>query len=1182
MSSTNHNETNEGPARDAQLPERIAGRYRVKSLLGRGGFGAVFEAYDELDDRPVALKVIRKDANVEPPSTRSQDIGSSSSASVFGHARKSATHSFGSKSSPYGDDVVHAFKEEFRLLTQLHHPNLAQVFDFGRCDELGALYFTQELVIGQYLTEYFKGKPREAIVEIFVQLARALDYLHALGLLHEDIKPSNVLVCPPESPDAPPRAKLIDFGLARVLRRPGRSKRDDNEEPEGIMVLGTPGFSAPEKVRGQATDPRSDIYSLAATMYAAVRAQRPFAAKNFREALRAQLDWRPELAGVLLTSCGAVVAELVGRMLAPDPDLRPQSARSIVLELLRREPGSARDRSDGDGDRDRDRREFARVLVEHLPFVDRSHYLDLLLAKAAEVFGKDAGAGESSRSSMRNHSARTLVVEAPEGMGKQRLLSELRREIQLGGGLFVEGSCWSNDHSALGPFGPIVTQLATALGERVAPVSNHSELVRLARERAAGDAAAGTLMEFLIACAAERPYVIHLSDLAHGHEFARTTFEQLARALDHNGAPILLCATSVPHQKVVGTLAALARDRVAEIWHLRPFSQREMYLVLQGILGEMSMLRDLVTMLDKLTGGHPLSFRETLRVLIEEGILTRDSSSWVLRGASAATEELHQTLAQRSEVRLDGLGVSAWEVTSILYLLEAPIDEDRLAELSDLRKERFRRTLDRLEGEGLVLRSAASGSSKVMLAHESVREAVRRRYADSLNETRLDLAARIEELHIHDVDLVYLRARLVDDAAESLESIDLLEQVAMELFNAGQPRLGAQLCDRLIHRLRKHGRTQTMPRLLNALVMLLKHGSGALEHSRREANHYESGVLVAQLLENHTAEALFWLGLADRLSTVNNSEDMEFTLERLSHGAEAASLANDRVLQLRIANRRTEVLLGAGEVEQADRYSREAMEIIDLPDAQAVDKCHIMGVRLRCLAVTGQIREATKLHDMAKPIAATVPVAQRQSYLSGITYLASFSNDPDLAIPELELAIEQLRAANTPRLVLLPMHNLADLRLHKGDLERAAETFREVIRLSTLYGYAFPVHFNRGFLGYTLARLGSHEEGAAMLTDARNALERLRVEQSALDQIRLLDAEVAHLMGQSARARRELEEMLADFHSTHEVSLAQWAQDALARIEHDLGTNFIETPDQSAVSDYGNPDEDTVRTRPVR
>jgi len=1173
MSSTDLQHDSD-PFLGSEPPQRIARRYQIRRLLGRGGFGAVYEAYDELEDRAVALKVIRRDIAADPRLPNSPD--SSHQPDSRHVARRSVTRSFGTPGSR-GDNLAQAFKDEFRLLTQLHHPNLATVHDFGRCPDTDSFFFTQELVRGEDIQTFLRGASRELVVELFVQLARALDYIHALGLVHGDIKPSNVLVARIDA-DGQPQAKLIDFGLGRMLPDPTEIPVVESEsDDESIMVLGTPGFSAPEKVRGQLTDARSDIYSLAATLYAAIRGQRPFPGKSFRDALRAQRDWRPELAGSLLQTSGPVVAELVGRMLEPDPTKRPQSARSIVLELLRREAANLRDRSQSE----QDRREFARVLVEHLPFVDRAHYRELLLDKAADVLrpAAEADPASSSATRLRGRIVRTVVVKAPEGMGKQRLMAELRREIQLGDGLFVEGSCWTNDTSALGPFATVILQLATALGDRSTAVRAFGELIRSARRRALHEGAADQLTEFLIAAARERPFVMHLSNLSRAQESTRATFDQLCRAIDHSEVPLLLCATTEPHAKITGALQALGRDQVAEQWALRPFTQREMYLVLQGVLGDTPVLRDLAAMLDKLTGGHPLSFRETLRVLIEEGILVRDADSWALRGASAAADELHKTLAQRSEARLDGLGVSGWEIASILYLLEAPIEENQLAQLSDLRPERFARTLDRLEGEGLITRSAVSGSSMIQLAHESVREAVRGRYEDSLDETRLDLAARIEEFASPEPNFVYLRARLLDDASEGLESVEALEQAVDRLLDAHQPQLAAQVLERLIFRLRRFGRTTALDRLLRAKLRLLEHAAGALDDPRREAAHYEAGILVAELLGDFRAQALFWLGLVDRYTSLQPM-DMDLILERLEKATEAARLARDRVLELRIANRRTEVLLGAGEVEKAARWSRQAMEIVDLEEASPVDKCHVIGVRLRCLSLSGQIGEGRRLHEMAKPLALRVPVLQRQSYLSGIAYLAVLGGDPDRAIPEIEHAVQEIRAANVPRMLLTPLHNLGDLRLRNEELEQAELEFREAIRLAAMYGFDYHVHLNRGFLGYVLARRGNAEDGAAMLGDAKAGMAAIHGEHVALQQLRLLDAEVAHMLGDSARARRELEEMLADFHATNELSLAHWAQEALARIERDLGTSFIETP--IATADPTDPEQDTVRTKPLR
>ena len=1174
--STGESPTGASEASSSTPPERVAGRYRLKGLLGRGGFGVVYEAWDELDDRAVAIKFIRSDATMDPSGTRSRTYESGASSSVRrgdSTARRATTRNFSATVSGE-DDLTEAFKDEFRLLTQLHHPNLAEVYDFGRSDEVDGVYFTQELVRGQHLNDFLAGASREVIVDIFVQIARALDYLHALGLVHDDIKPTNVLVACPS--DGPPQAKLIDFGLARVFRH---AERDLSADDSGaVMVLGAPGFSAPEKVRGELTDHRSDLYSLAATLYAAIRGQRAFPAKNFKEAFRAQADWRPELAGTLLTNAGPVVAELVGRMLQPDPERRPQSARSVVLELLRRESLSVHERYD----RKSDVNEFAAVLVEHLPFVDRDAQLNVLLDRAAEILLSDKSTDSSQPGWTRKLPTQAVVVEAPEGMGKQRLMSELRREIQIGGGLFVEGNCWSAERNALGPFATVVTQLGTALPDSSPLRTRYRELFQLARaQQTNGErAAAGQLMEFLIDCAQQRPFVLHLADLAQGQEFAR--FEQLVRAVTFNNAPIFVCATTVPHSRLTPQIANLARSNACEVWHLRPFTRDEMQIIVAGMLGEGPIVAELATMLDKLTGGHPLSFRETLRVMIEAQLLVRETDQWRLQPGSTSAAELHKTLAQRSESRLDALGVSAWEIASVLYLVRAPIDEAQLATLSDLRHERFRRTLDRLEGESLVMRTTSTTSRQVVLAHESVREAVRRRYESSLDETRLDLAARISDLETDDPNFLALRARLLDEAATGLESVDVLEETAKQLLASGHPRLGAQVLLSLIHRLRSYGGLENLRRLLDAELMFLREAAGALDDRRLEARQCEAGILIAEILGDHRAQSLLWLGLATRYTRYTGDPlDLERTLERLDKANDNAQLANDKQLELLIAHRRAEVLLVAGQAELAGTYSRRAMQILDIPDAKDTDVCEIIGARMRYLAFSGQFEEAKRLLELGSPIAARVPVTRRLSYISGLTFVAIFSANPMLAIPEIEASIADLRKANVPRLLMAPLHNLGDLYLRLNAFDKAAAQFREAIRLATLYGVEHAVHLNRGFLGYTLARQGDLEEGAELVRESVAAVRtRFSHDQMIVQQLRLLDAEVAHMTGQSARARRELEEMLAHFHTSNEVSLATWAQDALARIERDLGTNFIENV-QGETSD-SNPEDDTIRTKPVR
>ena len=1169
-------------AEPSRHPERIGGRYRIQRLIGSGGFGAVYEAFDEIADRTVALKVIREQPTTDARGGHTRNTCSNGTFSTNNRFQRDSqrprSRRFSSDTNTPSDGVTEQFKDEFRLLTHLHHPNLAKVIDFGACGEIDGAFFTQELVQGPHLVDFCVDAPREVIVDLFLQLARALDYIHALGLIHEDIKPSNVMVT---QVAGRPQAKLIDFGLARMLRGKLSAEAMSDPESDGLTLLGTPGFCAPEKIQGKATDHRSDIYALAATLYSAVLGVKPFPKRDFREALKLQLDWTPELAGALVDRCGSVVAELVGRMLHADRDNRPQSARAIVLELMRRESRGLPDRNESRVDR----AQFARVLVEHLPFEDRAGYLDILLMRASEILvgvSENGGADTSSpnknaiSSGLRTPKlTRTIIVESPEGMGKQRLMSELRREVQLGGGLFVEGNYWNNERSALGPFASVVVQIATALGEHSPVVQEFEPLIQLARRNSSDQSASSSVVEFLIRVSNERPFVLHLSDLVRGREHLGR-FEQLVHAIDHNASSILLCATTVPHARITSLLKILSRDQLAELWHLRPFSVKEMNGLLTTALGvSESTLQNLTLMLDKLTGGHPLSFRETLRVLIEEQILIRDGTGWVLRDTSSAAEELQKTLSERAEGRLNTLGVSAWEIVSVLFLLDAPISKEQLFDLTDLRRDRYDRTLDRLAGEGLISRWVDATGHMLSLAHESVRQAVVDRYSESLDETRIELTVRIEELNLVDPNFTFVRAQLLDHASTGLDVVPALDAAARQLFEGKQPRLGAQVLARLISRLRRYGGPDSMGKILDATLMFLREGQGTLDDVREETAMLEAGVLIAELLQDFRAQALLWLGLTDRLSP--QSGDVHAILTRLERAAETAKIANESVLEFRIASRRAEALIAVGDIEQAGAFSRKSMGIMKSEAPKDSHVCHVLGVRLRCLSLSGQLGEARKLHDTGKSFAKNVPVAKRNSYLSGIAFLAVLSGDPERAIPEMEEAVKELRSANLFRMLLNPLHNLGDLSLRAGDYDRAIEVFDEARRLSTLYGNEDDLFINTGFLGYTRARMGDPEGGAELLAVAREGLSQSPAFHVSLQQIRLLDAEVAHMLKQSARARRELEEMLDDFHSSNEIALCQWAQDALARIEQDLGHGFVQPIDPPQTPD-ANPDQETVRT----
>ncbi len=205
-------------------PEEVAAlfpNYEVLSLLGHGGMGAVYKARQIALDRFVALKLLPLEVSVN-------------------------------------DDFAHRFRREARALAKLNHPHIIAVHDFGQTSE-GQLFFAMEFVEGANLNDIIRqvGLNPEQALFVVEQVCVALAYAHGKGIVHRDIKPANVMI------DTESRVKVADFGLARLV--------ETTAETSGStltgLVMGTPGYMAPEQMRGMNVDHRADIYSLGVMLY---------------------------------------------------------------------------------------------------------------------------------------------------------------------------------------------------------------------------------------------------------------------------------------------------------------------------------------------------------------------------------------------------------------------------------------------------------------------------------------------------------------------------------------------------------------------------------------------------------------------------------------------------------------------------------------------------------------------------------------------------------------------------------------------------------------------------------------------------------------------------------------------------------------------------------------------------
>ncbi len=266
----------------------INDRYEIQKRVGRGGMADVFVARDRLLDRQVAVKVLFPEFAVDP-------------------------------------NFVERFRREAQAAANLSHPNIVNVFDWGKYES--TYFIAMEYVQGRTLAEILKINKRltpKQAAEIASEVAAALGFAHEAGLAHRDIKPANILI------GSNGQVKVADFGIARAMN----SATESNLTQAGA-VMGTASYFSPEQAQGAQPDPRSDLYSLGIAMYEMVAGNPPFSGDNPVSVAYKQVHDQPTPLNKIVEGVPRAFEAIVAKLLAKDPAFRYSSSQELRDDLRR-------------------------------------------------------------------------------------------------------------------------------------------------------------------------------------------------------------------------------------------------------------------------------------------------------------------------------------------------------------------------------------------------------------------------------------------------------------------------------------------------------------------------------------------------------------------------------------------------------------------------------------------------------------------------------------------------------------------------------------------------------------------------------------------------------------------------------------------------------------------------------
>ena len=620
-----------------QLPPR----FQLQTVLKDSPGTLVYRVFDASDDRDEAVKVLRHE--LSEPQQRLR------------------------------------FEAEFATLAELDHPNIVKVFDYGLVEDRYP-YFTMEYVHGRRISEFFDGKNWNALYDVVLQIASALHYIHRRGIIHLDLKPSNILI------DESGRAKLMDFGLAIASR-----------QVLDRQIRGTLQYMAPEVLKQDRVDSRADLYALGMTLYETVTGALPGYGKAPIDVIRIHLNEEIRPPSSINPHVPPELEAIILKLLEKDPRHRYASAAAL-LHAVAEASGHNVPASElllGRGE------------LYAAPLIGRSTEVNQLMSLIAAARG-DSGGG--------------VIVAGAEGAGKSRVVRDVVLRAQLDGARVFSGRCPVNRKTIYAPFFDIFRQLVTAVNP---DADAGEEIRRILRPTAAGSPHEGDkyrlynhivqsmqdIYGFLSAGSdtSGTPLILVIEDLQWADPSSSDLFSFLVGEAKQNQLLVIGTLTIEENNAEANTFwEQRAKEAGFPIIRIESLNEGLVHEHVESLLGE-SLGDEFVRWMFWESSGSPLNIRRIFDYLIAHGYLEFKPSGWTVDMERVRELRIPGGAAAILMEKADALhddGCSLLEAAAVLGEVSSV---DLLTKVSDFTPERTYELLRELVSSGL-LDESTSGS----------------------------------------------------------------------------------------------------------------------------------------------------------------------------------------------------------------------------------------------------------------------------------------------------------------------------------------------------------------------------------------------------------------------------------------------------------------------------------------